>query len=140
MLRSTLGFPRGAWVRFLLPPQPFFFFSLIHPIPPCPEPRTTDSKVGWLLLCQLFCGNQVCCEVTTPNCSSAASTVLVRTPIRHSYPAQSCLTFPTSTDSSLPVAWITGPATDPSYLATLTFFCERKIFLSQSILNGFGHS
>ena len=92
----------------------FFFYSLIHPIPPCPEPRTTDSKVGWLLFANFFCGNQVCCEVTTPNCSLAASTVLVRTPIRHSYPAQSCLTFPTSTDSSLPVAWITGPATDPS--------------------------
>ena len=88
--------------------------SLIHLIPPCPELWTTDSKVGWLLLCQLFSGTQVCCEVTTPNCSSAASTVLVRTPIRLSYPAQSCLTFPASTDSSLPVAWITGPATDPS--------------------------
>ena len=56
-----------------------------------------------------FCGNQVCCEETTLNCSSAAFTVLVRMPIPHSYPPQSCLSSPTSTDSSFPIAWITAP-------------------------------
>ena len=44
--------------RLVLEPRRLgvFFFSLSHLIPPCPEPRTTDSKVGWLLFANFFVG------------------------------------------------------------------------------------
>ena len=71
-------------------------------------PKSPDSKVCWLLLCHIFLGNQVFCEDTALNRSPAASTVLVRTPIRFKCPAQSSMAFATSTDNSLPITWITA--------------------------------
>ena len=124
MCEIILGF---CWHTKKCCPVFQFFFQSYPPYPFLPQPSNHWHQGGFAVVKPTqFLGNQICCKETAPNRSSAASTVLVRTPICWDCSAQSCLVFLTATDSSLPITWITVPITKTSFHTSFVVLTPRK--------------